>query len=101
MDAVALFNPIGTFENLKIAAKELGFKVIGVFNQPVEFFKKEYHLDQDNLFKNCDEVIQESALEKILEKLNASGFNVRAAIPGPEETVEVADQTAHFLGFFL
>lgn len=100
IDAVALFNPIGTFENLKIAAKELGFKVVGVFNQSQDFFKKEYHLEPENLFKNCDEVIQEVTFSKVLEKLKDSRFNIRAAIAGPEDTVELADQTGHFLGLF-
>ncbi|HSW72361.1 MAG TPA: hypothetical protein VLG44_03000, partial [Chlamydiales bacterium] len=100
MDAVALFDPVSTAENLKIAAKDLGFKVIGVFTQPLEFFKKDYHVDKEKLFKDCDEVIQEETVEKIIEKLTDSKFRIVAAIAGPDNSVELADHTAYSLGLY-
>jgi len=100
MDAVALFDPVSTAENLKLAAKDLGFKVIGVFTQPLEFFKKDYHVDKEKLFKGCDEVIQEETIEKIIEKLSDSKFRVVAAIAGPDNSVELADHAAYSLGLY-
>ena len=100
MDAVALFDPINSAANLKNAAKELGFKVIGVFTKSISLFKEKYHVTEESLFADCDEVIIADERKAILQKLKNSPFTIRAVITGLDSGLELADQIAHDLKCF-
>jgi len=100
MEAIALFDPINSGANLKTAAKELGFKVIGVFTKSIPLFKDKYHVTEESLFEDCDEIIVADEREVILQKLKNSNFTIRAVIAGLDSGLEMADQVAHDLKCF-
>jgi biotin carboxylase len=99
-NAVALFDPINSGATLKTAAKEMGFKVVAVYTKPIQLFKDQYHITEEVLFQDCDEVIIAQDREEILKRLKASPFKIQAAIPGLDSGVELADQIAHDLKLF-
>lgn len=100
MNAIALFDPINSGANLKLAAKDLGFKVIGVFTRPIQLFKDQYHVTEETLFQNCDAIIIANERREILQQLKESPFTIRAAISGLDSGLELTDQIAHDLNLF-
>jgi biotin carboxylase len=97
MDAIALFDPINSGEKLKITAKELGYKVIGIYSRPLTVYELQFHVKESSLREHCDAVIFSDHAATILGKLKELRFNVKAAIPGIDSGVELADKIAHAL----
>ncbi len=97
MDAIALFDPINSGEKLKSTARDLGFKVIAIYSRPLTVYEMQFHVTEDSLREDCDEVIFSDNPEIILEKLRAVRFKIKAAIPGIDSGVELADTIAHAL----
>lgn len=95
--AVVIFDPVSSGTPLKETAHAMGFKVIGAFTQSFAFFQENYHVEKEELFKDCDEIIHSSDLKAILEQLRNSSFSIKGVIAGTEQGVEYADQIAHFL----
>ncbi|MFI5333939.1 MAG: ATP-grasp domain-containing protein [Chlamydiales bacterium] len=99
-DAIALFDPISSAAFLKPAAKELGFKVVGVFTKPIDLFCEIFHTSKEALFSNCDEVIVAESLEEILRQLKLSKFAIKAAVAGIDSGVTLTDQVCNALGLW-
>lgn len=97
MDAVALFDPVSSAVFLKPAAKELGFKVVGVFTKPIALFCETFHTTQQALFSGCDELVVAESKEEILEKLKRSKFFIRGVIAGIDSGTGLADEISHEL----
>jgi biotin carboxylase len=93
--AVVLVDPASSGAHLKKAAKDLGYKVIGVFTQSKKSFEELYHLKHEVAFEGCDSVIVSSEREEILEKLMYGPFAIKAVIAGSEIGVELADQLTY------
>lgn len=100
MDAIALFDPISSAAFLKDAAKELGFKVVGVFTKPTTLLTATFHTTEESLFSGCDEVIISEQREEIVTKLRECKFTIRAAIAGVDSAVELVDEISHDLKLF-
>ena len=101
MNAIALFNPISSGALLKQTAKELGYKVIGVFTQSVKSIEEIYHVtDSKILFQHCDEIIIEENEEEIFRQLQQLPYLIKACIAGTEGGVEIASQMAHRFHLF-
>jgi len=94
---VSLFDPINSAEKLKIAAIELGYKVIGIFSRPLSVYETQFHVSESSLRAHCDEVIFSDNPEWILKKLKELPYPIKGAIPGIDSGVELADQIAHAL----
>jgi biotin carboxylase len=100
MKAIALFDPVGSGELLKSAAKELGFKVVAIFTQPTKSFENLYHTTEQSLFHGCDEIIFANNKEEILQKIKSSKFIIEGACAASEGAVELADQIADALNLW-
>ena len=98
MDAVVLFDPINSGDPLKQAASDLGYKVIGIFSCPKSVYETQFHLNEEMLRRNCDQILFSNDIEEILKQLKNSPFSVRASIAGIDSGVNLADQVGHALG---
>jgi biotin carboxylase len=96
-DAIVLFDLASSGEDLKHAARNLGYFVIAVFTQSLQSYLDIYHTSEKELFLHCDEVIVSSNPEHILQRLRASPHPIRAVLAATEGGVELADQVAHAL----
>jgi biotin carboxylase len=95
MDAIALVDPISSAAFLKTAAHEMGLKVIGIFTRPIEVFVEHYHVSDEVLFSDCDEVIIAREQEQIIEQLKRSDYVIKAVIAGLDSGVMLADLICH------
>ncbi len=100
MEAIIIVDPVSSAAFLKQAAKESGYKVIGVFSKPLPVFLERFRLSEAQLLSDCDEVITACEQHEVFGQLKASKFPIKAAIAGTDSGVLLADAISHHLGLW-
>lgn len=99
-EAIVIVDPVSSSLFLKPVIKEMGYKLIGVFTRPLSDFHAAFHFTDEILLAGCDEVIIGDEKEKVLKELKKSKFKIRAAFPGLDSGVLLADEISHALHLF-
>jgi biotin carboxylase len=94
-DAIVVVDLVSSSLFYKPVIKEMGFKLIAVFTKPFSAFDAAFHISEEKLLEGCDEVIVSDDKDQVIQELKKSKFKIRAAFPGLDSGVALADEITH------
>ncbi|MBU6446871.1 MAG: ATP-grasp domain-containing protein, partial [Verrucomicrobia bacterium] len=87
--ALILVDPFSSGEPFKTTAREMGYKVIGIYTQTEDIYEK-HHSSRAAREHDCDAVFFSSDIDTLVPSLKALPFSIQGCIPTLDMSVSVA-----------